>query len=117
MEGKKSYGKWRFAKGRIYPKGTIICCNRKERRKPMKKRLFAPLLSVYLLGFSGQADAQSKAECYKMKSVKDVKEISVEKTLSDSKGENAFYVFDGIEIAFGVSVSMEFMKLLNSKNR
>ena len=74
-------------------------------------RLFSPLLSVCLLGFSGQADAQSKGECFKMQSTKELKVISVEKTFSDSKGGNALKVFDGIETAFGVSVSMDIMRL------
>lgn len=73
----------------------------------MKWHVFFTLLSVCLLGFLGQADAQSKADCFKMQSTKGVKEIPVEKTFSDSKGDNELKLFDGIEAVYALSVSMD----------
>ena len=77
----------------------------------MKKHVFFTLLSVCLLGFSGQADAQSKADCFKMQSTKGVKEIPVEKFFPDSKGDNELKLFDDIEAVYALSVSMDITRL------
>lgn len=77
----------------------------------MKRHAFFTLLSVCLLGFSGHAEAQSKADCFKMQSTKGVKEISVEKFFSDSKGDNELKPFDGIEAVYALSVSMDITRL------
>ena len=80
----------------------------------MKKHVFFTLLSVCLLGFLGHADAQSKADCFKMQSTKGVKEISVEKFFPDSKGDNELKLFDGIEAVYALSVSMDITRLSES---
>lgn len=77
----------------------------------MKRHECFTLLCVCLLGFSGHVDAQSKADCFKMQSTKGVKEIPVEKTFSESKGDNELKLFDGIESAYALSVSMDITRL------
>lgn len=74
-------------------------------------RLFVSLLSVCLLGFPGQADAQSKASCFKMQSAGSEKVVSVEKTFRDSKDDNVLRLFDAVDEAYGLSVTMDVTRL------
>lgn len=80
----------------------------------MKKRVFFTLLSVCLLGYSGQADAQSKAECFKMQSARVVKEIRVEKTFPAERGTTELEIFDGVDAAYGLSVTMDINRLADN---
>jgi C1A family cysteine protease len=77
----------------------------------MKKCFFFTLLSVCLLGFVHQADAQSKAECFKMQTGRAVKEIPVEKTFPAERGNNELKLFDGIDAVYGLSVTMDIQRL------
>lgn len=77
----------------------------------MKKHVFFTLLSVCLLGFSGQADAQSKADCFKMQSTNGLKEIPVEKLFTGERGANVLKIFDGIDALYGLSVTMDVTRL------
>ena len=77
----------------------------------MKKCFFFTLLSVCLLGFVNQADAQSKAECFKMQTGRAVKEIPVEKTFTAERSNNELKLFDGIDAVYGLSVTMDIQRL------
>lgn len=80
----------------------------------MKKCFFFTLLSVCLLGFVNQADAQSKAECFKMQSARVVKEIRVEKTFPAERGTTELEIFDGVDVAYGLSVTMDINRLADN---
>ena len=80
------------------------------RRIIMKNFVIYTLISFGLLSFSDTIDAQCKSICFKIQSSQQGNVIPVERTFSYGKKDYMLRIFEGIEVAYGLSVSMDVVR-------
>ena len=76
----------------------------------MKNFVIYTLISFGLLSLSDTIDAQCKSICFKIQSSQQGNVIPVERTFSYGKKDYMLRIFDGIEVAYGLSVSMDVVR-------